>query len=384
MAIRLYTLAKELRIDSKALVKMCAEAGIAGKPSAMSTLTSDEADRLRAFLASGSTAGVIDASPTEAAAIPTPSDPHLSTSISYGIERTPAFHYAIRDHRRKALDGLAQLCSDRDAALHELETLLKQHSDVSAAVAREFVASRKQIESQHQNAMADRQRLDDETANARAALKELDAAIARHAAHDFNDAERNAISDQANTACKTFANSAKETDRQLDELKKTLEEKQGQFDRHSNTLAAARKEMEVLDQDVSTDSLRAAISAAEEAARKKHADLVDAETAALASLEQAVKEYAARAKTAAREELLGEESLRSAGKTNLGGMAGVLDNRLRDESTQCCTPAILGGGETGGGESKTDCGPHADIRRARPPCSGASFGSIGSPQEVRR
>ena len=301
MAIRIYTLAKELRIDSKALVEMCVSADISGKSSAMSTLTTDEAHKLRAYLASRSTTGVIDDPPTEAAVTPTPSDPHISKSIPYGIERTPAFHYAIRDYRRKALDGLAQLCIDRDAALHDLETLLQKHSALSAAVARKFTASRKQIESQHQKATLDRQRFDEETANARAALKDLDDAISRHAACDFGEAERNAISDQANAACKTFGDSANETDRQLDELKKTLEEKQGQSDSHSNTLAAARQEMEVLDRDVSTDSLRGAISEAEEAVRKKLADIVDAETAALATLEEAVKEYAARAKTAARE-----------------------------------------------------------------------------------
>jgi hypothetical protein len=238
---------------------------------------------------------------TEPTAAPQQSDPCSSTPVTCGIELTPAFHYAIRDKRRNALEDLAHVCSDRDAALHKLEALLKQNSDLPATVAREFAASRERIESQHRSAMADRQRLDEETATARSVLDDLNATIARYAAHDFSEAELIAISDQANAACQAFATSVKDADRQLDKLQKTLGEKQGQFERDSKTLEESHQEMESLGRDVSTDSLRSTINAAEEAARKTHTETIEAETDAITALETAVKEYAARVKTAARE-----------------------------------------------------------------------------------
>jgi len=238
---------------------------------------------------------------TEPTAAPQQPDPSSTAAVTCGIERTPAFQYAIRDQRRNALEDLAHVCSDRDAALHKLEALLKQNSDLPATVAREFTALREQIETQHKSEMADRRRLDEETASARTALDDLDATIARHAAHEFSEAERKVISDQANAACEEFAHSVNETDRQLDELEKTLGEKQGQFERDSKMLAESQQEMESLGREVSTDALRSAISAAEEAARKMHTETIETETAAITSLETAVKEYAARAKTAARE-----------------------------------------------------------------------------------
>ena len=53
MAVRIYSLAKELKLDSKDLVERCADAGIQGKGSALASLTDEEEVTLRAFLASG-------------------------------------------------------------------------------------------------------------------------------------------------------------------------------------------------------------------------------------------------------------------------------------------------------------------------------------------
>ena len=50
MAARIYSLAKELKIDSKELVDLCAKAGIAGKGSALASLDDDEVTRLKEFL----------------------------------------------------------------------------------------------------------------------------------------------------------------------------------------------------------------------------------------------------------------------------------------------------------------------------------------------
>ena len=53
MAVRIYSLAKELKLDSKELVERCADAGILGKGSALASLTDAEESTLRAFLIGG-------------------------------------------------------------------------------------------------------------------------------------------------------------------------------------------------------------------------------------------------------------------------------------------------------------------------------------------
>jgi translation initiation factor IF-2 len=50
LAVRIYSLAKELKLDSKDLVDLCAKAGITGKGSALASLTDEEADRLKAYV----------------------------------------------------------------------------------------------------------------------------------------------------------------------------------------------------------------------------------------------------------------------------------------------------------------------------------------------
>ena len=54
MAQRIYSLAKELNIDSKELVELCPKAGIQGKGSALASLTDEEVTKLRAYLDSAS------------------------------------------------------------------------------------------------------------------------------------------------------------------------------------------------------------------------------------------------------------------------------------------------------------------------------------------
>ena len=54
MAVRIYSLAKELKFDSKELVDICAKAGITGKGSALASLADDEVARLKEYLASRS------------------------------------------------------------------------------------------------------------------------------------------------------------------------------------------------------------------------------------------------------------------------------------------------------------------------------------------
>ncbi len=53
MPIRIYALAKELKIDSKELVDICKKAGLPGKGSALASLTEDEVVKLKAYLSGG-------------------------------------------------------------------------------------------------------------------------------------------------------------------------------------------------------------------------------------------------------------------------------------------------------------------------------------------
>jgi translation initiation factor IF-2 len=50
---RIYSLAKELKLDSKVLVDICTSAGVTGKGSALASLTDEEVDRVKAYIAGG-------------------------------------------------------------------------------------------------------------------------------------------------------------------------------------------------------------------------------------------------------------------------------------------------------------------------------------------
>ena len=49
MAVRIYSLAKELKVDSKELVDICTQVGIKGKGSALASLDDEEVAKLRAY-----------------------------------------------------------------------------------------------------------------------------------------------------------------------------------------------------------------------------------------------------------------------------------------------------------------------------------------------
>ncbi len=66
MAVRIYALAKELKVDSKELVDICTRAGVPGKGSALASLTEEEVEKVKQFLKGGSAA---KAKPAKAAPI---------------------------------------------------------------------------------------------------------------------------------------------------------------------------------------------------------------------------------------------------------------------------------------------------------------------------
>ncbi len=70
MAVRIYALAKELKIDSKDLVDICTKAGVLGKGSALASLTEEEAEKVKQFLHGGGTAKAKPAKPAPLAPQP--------------------------------------------------------------------------------------------------------------------------------------------------------------------------------------------------------------------------------------------------------------------------------------------------------------------------
>jgi translation initiation factor IF-2 len=70
VAIRIYTLAKELKLDSKELVELCTRAGIQDKGSALASLTDEEVSKLREFMASKSKPSAAPARPLARPAAP--------------------------------------------------------------------------------------------------------------------------------------------------------------------------------------------------------------------------------------------------------------------------------------------------------------------------
>ena len=75
MASRIYALAKELKLDSKVLVDLCAKAGVTGKGSALASLTDEEVVRIKAYVTGGAGAAkpakeAVAAKPAPAVAAP--------------------------------------------------------------------------------------------------------------------------------------------------------------------------------------------------------------------------------------------------------------------------------------------------------------------------
>lgn len=70
MVVRIYSLAKELKLDSKDLVDVCTRAGVPGKGSALASLTEEEVVKVKAFLAGGAGARPAAAKPAAVAAPP--------------------------------------------------------------------------------------------------------------------------------------------------------------------------------------------------------------------------------------------------------------------------------------------------------------------------
>ena len=78
MVVRIYSLAKELKLDSKDLVEICTRAGVPGKGSALASLTEEEVTKVKAYMAGGGTA---TKSPAKAAPAAAPTAPAAESTV---------------------------------------------------------------------------------------------------------------------------------------------------------------------------------------------------------------------------------------------------------------------------------------------------------------
>ncbi|MBN2023982.1 MAG: translation initiation factor IF-2 [Pirellulales bacterium] len=83
MPIRIYALAKQLKLDSKTLVDICNDAGVTGKGSALASLTDEELEKVKAQLASGGRTGARSGSATVA---PAPQRPKAADAGTFRRE----------------------------------------------------------------------------------------------------------------------------------------------------------------------------------------------------------------------------------------------------------------------------------------------------------
>jgi translation initiation factor IF-2 len=95
LAVRIYALAKDLKVDSKELVDICTKAGVPGKGSALASLTEEEVEKVQQFLKAGGTA---KAKPTKAAPVAPqrPTEPARAGKLPVIVTPKPAGPVRVR------------------------------------------------------------------------------------------------------------------------------------------------------------------------------------------------------------------------------------------------------------------------------------------------
>lgn len=83
MAVRIYTLAKDLKLDSKVLVDICTRAGVPGKGSALASLTDEELVKVKAFMEGGGKATAKPAPVVAAPVVAAPAEPTVLRREDY-------------------------------------------------------------------------------------------------------------------------------------------------------------------------------------------------------------------------------------------------------------------------------------------------------------
>lgn len=106
MPVRIYSLAKELKVDSKELVDLCKKAGITGKGSALASLTDEEAQRITEYVRN------LSAGPAAA-----PARPQVVTPVREAAPVAPIREIPVAGSPRRSIG--APLAATRSAAKSE-------------------------------------------------------------------------------------------------------------------------------------------------------------------------------------------------------------------------------------------------------------------------
>lgn len=83
MSIRIYALAKQLKLDSKSMADICKRAGVTGKGSALASLTDEEVDQIKTFMSGGK-----GGKPAARTAGPSAAEPSAAIPIAEGAAPT--------------------------------------------------------------------------------------------------------------------------------------------------------------------------------------------------------------------------------------------------------------------------------------------------------
>lgn len=89
MPVRIYALAKELKLDSKELVDLCTRIGILNKGSALASLEDDEVARIRKYLSSGNAPDASAATSGASVRTPAGAGPSIGAPIREPLTTTP-------------------------------------------------------------------------------------------------------------------------------------------------------------------------------------------------------------------------------------------------------------------------------------------------------
>lgn len=132
--MRIYALAKELKVDSKELVEICAKAGITGKGSALASLDDGEVEKVRAFLSEPKKPSKSDDS--KASSPGTPEEPTRFTRDDYIPAGTGGGKIKVIPPKPKRSKATSQAEELGEAADQELAA----SSDIAASGEAEIVA----------------------------------------------------------------------------------------------------------------------------------------------------------------------------------------------------------------------------------------------------
>jgi translation initiation factor IF-2 len=114
LAVRIYALAKDLKVDSKELVDICTKAGVPGKGSALASLTEEEVEKVQQFLKGGGTA---KSKPAKAApaAPQRPTQPAPAGKMPVIVTSKPAAPARVRPAETVEPDGAEEPMEEPEA-----------------------------------------------------------------------------------------------------------------------------------------------------------------------------------------------------------------------------------------------------------------------------